>query len=177
MAEMNTNTQTRSYGGAKRSKKLSTRVDMTPMVDLGFLLITFFMLTTTMVQAKVTTLFMPVNDGKQMPLSASKALTVLLGPNNTIAYYESNGEETAPHPQDIHPTSYAESSGIGEIIRRKQQLLADAGKKGELMLLIKPDARANYKNAVDLLDEVSINAVKRYAFMDIAPWESAYFPR
>ncbi|PUZ28198.1 biopolymer transporter ExbD [Chitinophaga parva] len=175
MAGMNTNTQTRSRGGVRRSKKLSTRVDMTPMVDLGFLLITFFMLTTTMAKPRVTNLLMPASDGKQMPLSASKALTVLLGPDNRIAFYESNGEETAPHPQDIHNTTYAEATGIGDIIRRKQKLLAAAGHPGDLMLLIKPASSSTYKNAVDLLDEVSINRVHRYAFMDIAPWEAQYF--
>lgn len=175
MAEMNTDTQTRAHGGARRSKKLSTRVDMTPMVDLGFLLITFFMLTTTMMQPRVTKLVMPANDGKQMPLSASKALTVLLGPDNRIAFYESNGEENAPHPQDIRPTTYAEASGIGDIIRRKQQLLAAAGHPGDLMLIIKPTTTSTYKNTVALIDEVSINRVDRYVFMDIAPWETQYF--
>ncbi|HEY0272962.1 MAG TPA: biopolymer transporter ExbD, partial [Chitinophaga sp.] len=104
-----------------------------------------------------------------------KALTVLPGPDNRIAYYESNGEETVSHPQDIHPTTYAEATGIGEIIRRKQALLAAAGKRGELMVLIKPANGASYKNAVDLLDEMSINRVERYAFMDIAGWEAGYF--
>ncbi|PUZ20527.1 outer membrane transport energization protein ExbD [Chitinophaga costaii] len=175
MAEMNTNTQTHARGGGQRSKKLSTRVDMTPMVDLGFLLITFFMLTTSLAKARVTNLIMPANDGQQMPLSASKALTVLLGPDSRIAFYESNGEETAPHPQDIHTTTYAEASGIGSVIRRKQALLAAAGKPGELMVLIKPTTQSNYKNAVDLLDELSINRVNRYAFMDISTWEAGYF--
>src|SRR5688572_21540731 len=77
--------------GVKKAKKLSTRVDMTPMVDLGFLLITFFVFTTTMSSPTALDLNMPkdIKDPKdQTKAKESGALTILLGKNNHVFYYE-----------------------------------------------------------------------------------------
>ena len=70
-------------GGKKRAKKMSTKIDMTPMVDLAFLLLTFFMLTTTFNKPQTMEINMPVKDNTDNPteLKASKALTVILGKN------------------------------------------------------------------------------------------------
>src|ERR1044071_4850363 len=77
--------------GVKKAKKLSTRVDMTPMVDLGFLLITFFIFTTTMQTPSTMKLNMPKDTKKeeeQNKAKASGALTILLGKDNHVFYYE-----------------------------------------------------------------------------------------
>src|SRR3982750_1712629 len=77
--------------GVKKAKKLSTRVDMTPMVDLGFLLITFFIFTATMSTPKGMKLSMPkdVDDPKkQNEAKESGALTIMLGKGNQVYYYE-----------------------------------------------------------------------------------------
>jgi biopolymer transport protein ExbD len=77
--------------GVKKAKKLSTRVDMTPMVDLGFLLITFFIFTTTMSSPTTMDLFMPKDTDKDEEQNKAKetgALTLLLGKDNNIYYYE-----------------------------------------------------------------------------------------
>ena len=92
MAQMDT----ASGGGDKgKTKKLSTRVDLTPMVDLAFLLITFFMLTTTMNKPQAMQINMPVEreDGDPPPpeIPAAKVMTLILGANNTIWYYEGLG--------------------------------------------------------------------------------------
>ena len=76
--------------GVKKAKKLSTRVDMTPMVDLGFLLITFFIFTTTMSSPKAMNLNMPKDTKNQEELNKAKesgALTIMLGKDNSVFYY------------------------------------------------------------------------------------------
>jgi len=172
MAEMNTAPQ----GGKRgtRSNKKSTRVDMTPMVDLGFLLITFFMLTTTMAKPKTMDLVMPKEDGDPMSLPAKKALTVILGPNNRIAWYEGIGNDPATPPQ-VHYTSYANRNGIRDVIIRKKAAVFQDFHKNELMVLIKADKASNYKNVVDIMDEMLINKVDRYAVVDITDKEAGYF--
>jgi biopolymer transport protein ExbD len=172
MAEINTPSQ--NSGRGTRSNKKSTRVDMTPMVDLGFLLITFFMLTTTLAQPKTMDLLMPRNDGDSMQLPAQKALTVILGPDNRIAWYEGTGNDPANPPQ-VQFTGYANHQGIRDVIIRKKAAVAAFYHKNELMVLIKADKKSNYKNVVDIMDELLINDVKRYAVVDITREEEMYF--
>src|SRR5437763_16776657 len=93
MAEMDTSSGGghKKGPGVKKSKKLSTRVDLTPMVDLGFLLITFFIFTTTMSQPTAMKLFLPKDTEKpeeQNKVKASCALTIMLGKNDRVYYYE-----------------------------------------------------------------------------------------
>lgn len=172
MAEMNMQQQSGRKDGARSNKK-STRVDMTPMVDLGFLLITFFMLTTALSQPKTMNLLMPRSDGPPSPLPASKALTILLGANNRIAYYEGLGEDQAQPPQ-IKYASFSNAQGIRDIISTKKQQVLTRHGKNELMVLIKATTAANYKNVVDIMDEMLINHIDRYAIVDITPAEQEY---
>lgn len=147
---------------------------MTPMVDLGFLLITFFMLTTTLVQPKTMELLMPRNDGPSMPLSDKKALTVILGPNGRIAWYEGMGDDPTAPPQ-VNYTSFANHNGIRDIIIRKKEAVYQHTQKNDLMVLIKADKQARYENVVDIMDEMLINQVDRYAIVDISSREEGYF--
>lgn len=163
MAEMNTGSEQGSHKGGHRSKKLSTRVDMTPMVDLGFLLITFFMLTTSLSKPKTMDLIMPAKDGPPSQLQESKALTIILGANDKIIYYEGMSD----NPKIMH-SSYANSKGIRDVIATKHKEVND------LMVLIKADNNANYKNVVDIMDEILINHVSRYAMVDITSEEKTF---
>ena len=167
MAEMNTGNEKRS---GHRSKKLSTRVDMTPMVDLGFLLITFFMLTTTMAKPKVLNLIMPA-DGEGIPVGESKALTLLVEENNVISWYDGQGDDPE-HPPVVHQSNFSPTNGIGEVIRAKQKKVAAAfGDADDLVILIKATKESSYRNMVDALDEMKINRVARYALVDITEKE------
>lgn len=176
--------------GVKKAKKLSTRVDMTPMVDLGFLLITFFIFTTTMNTPTTVNLNMPKDTDKedeQTKTKQSGALTVMLGKNDQVYYYEG---ELSPDGSNFQQTTF---KGIrDEIIKKKNAVIAayrgdpacedkarkegkdpSACKQQDFFVVIKPDADATYKNTVDILDEMTINDVKRYALLKIADTELA----
>ncbi|HEX2532521.1 MAG TPA: biopolymer transporter ExbD [Chitinophagaceae bacterium] len=163
---------------AKGSKglvvKAAPHVDMTPMVDLGFLLITFFIFTSTLFENKALKLFMPA-DGSPMPIGASASLTLLLGAENKVYAYEGSWEAAAASGA-IQVLNYDVRMGLGAFIRKKQEVLRRTHEDGKdaLMLLIKPLDASTYTNLVDVLDEVAINGVKRYAVMDAAAAEAAY---
>ena len=180
--------------GVKKAKKLSTRVDMTPMVDLGFLLITFFIFTSTMQTPTTLSLNMPKDEKdpeKQNEAKASGALTVMLAKNDQVFYYEG---ELAPDGSNFKSTNF---KGIREvIINKKKDVISrhvhnsqceelqknaqareeknwqDACKDRDLVVVIKPNEEATYKNTVDMLDEMTINVVKRFAIVDIFPEEN-----
>src|ERR1700712_2483489 len=139
--------------GVKKGKKMSTRVDLTPMVDLGFLLITFFIFTTTMSQPTAMRLYLPQDTDKpeeQNKLKASGALTLLLAKNDKVFYYEG---ELAPDGANFKSATFKE---IREVIINKKK----ATDPKDFMIVIKPDPESTYKNAVDALDEMTINDVK-----------------
>lgn len=161
--------------GGRRSKKLSTRIDLTPMVDLGFLLITFFIFTTTMSQKHVVGLKMPA-DGPPADLAMSAALTVVPVAGNKVFYY--HGELTEALRTGHYGTvGYSEQDGIGAVIRQKQEALDRyyKGGRAEMMLLIRSAPDATYGNIISLLDETQINDVKRYAIVDLDNADYALF--
>ena len=156
MAEINIPAAPGGQGGRKR-KVLSARVDLTPMVDLGFLLITFFIFSSKMSESKAMILVMP----KDSPDSS------MVG--NTVFYY--HGELTAAMKTEAWGiTNYSVNDGIGEVIREKRRAMEknkkDSGK--DLFLMIKPADASGFGDVVDILDEVKINDLKHYALMDIS---------
>ena len=147
--------------GVKKSVKKSTRVDLTPMVDLGFLLITFFIFTTTMAQATAMSLAMPKDtpDNKDdVKVKESGALTLLMGKSDVIYYYFGSD------PSKLLTTNYKDVRKV--ILDKKRSTPTD-----DFFVTIKPDKDANYKNVVDVLDDMTINDVKRYAMIDATPME------
>lgn len=142
-------------GGKIRSKKQSTKIDMTPMVDLAFLLLTFFILTTTFNKPGIIPLTMPepVTDSTRLPLLKDKnAFSVVLAEENRIYWWI--GFDESPSP-----TNYSKD-GIRKI------LLEQSKANPNLMVLIKPMEKARYENMVDILDEVEIANITRYAIVD-----------
>src|SRR5689334_968778 len=120
MAELNS-TAPHARRGGRRSKKLSTRVDLTPMVDLGFLLITFFMVSTSWTKPLAATLRMPA-DGPPMTLGNNAALTLVALKDNKIFYYNGDlGQSLKEGSYGV--TDYRQHGGIGDIIRMKQQAM------------------------------------------------------
>ena len=150
--------------GVKKSKKLSTRVDLTPMVDLGFLLITFFIFTTTLSQPTALKLNLPKDTDKpeeQTKTKASGALTIMLGKDRNVFYYEG---ELAPNGANFTSSNFKDIRN--EILSKKMSTKPD-----DFMVVIKPSDESTYKDFVDILDEMKINMVDRYALVDISPAE------
>lgn len=150
--------------GVKKAKKMSTKVDMTPMVDLGFLLITFFIFTSTMSQPTAMNLFMPKDIDKpeeQNKVKESGAFTIMLGKNDVIYYYEGMDPSTEGNFRSASFKTIRD-----ELIRKRQNTNPE-----DLVVIIKPTSDATYKNTVDILDEMTINEIKRYAMVDISDVE------
>lgn len=142
-----------------RSKKTSTRIDMTPMVDLAFLLLTFFMLTTTLLDPYVLPVIMPEkNDDvtKLPPINEKKVLTLVLGEKDKIYWYQGTTDPT------INVTNYS-ATGIRKILLEKNKEIDG------MYILIKPSEKSRYKNVVDIFDEIAITEMKRYALVKITP--------
>jgi biopolymer transport protein ExbD len=173
MAEINIPAASGNKPGVRRSKKHSTRVDLTPMVDLGFLLITFFIFTTSMSSPKSMKLIMPDDSDSNVPrqnVGESTALTVIPLKGDKIFYY--HGElSKALTTNAFGVTNYSITDGLGQIVRQKQAVLDKMGKRKDLMLMIKPTEESNYQQLVNVLDEVLINEVNHYAIMDLTPEE------
>lgn len=166
MAEINTSDSGKKKGpGVKKGKKLSTRVDLTPMVDLGFLLITFFIFTTTMSQPTAMRLYLPKDteqQDEQTKIKESGALTFLIGAEDGILYYEGTLADDA---SNLQTTNFKDVRDV--IMDKKRSTNAE-----DFVVVIKPGANSVYRNTVDLLDEMTINDVKRYALVDISQVEA-----
>lgn len=165
MAAVNNETSNsliRKRAGVKGMIKHPLKIDMTPMVDLGFLLISFFVITTELSRSKSLHLYMPA-DGLPTATAASKTITLVAGAKDKLfCYYGEEKEAGIKNP--IIPISWDEQNGIGKIIRGKQQQLDNRpGGRDEMVVIIKPGKESNYKNVVDILDEMVIHGVKRYA--------------
>jgi len=144
-------------GGKIRSKKSSTRIDMTPMVDLAFLLLTFFILTTTLSKPQTMEITMPEKpkpEDKQPEVNEKKVLTLVLGANDKVYWYVGITEPEAKR------TDFSKD-GIRKVLVEKKSEIRD------LIVLIKAMDEAKYKNMVDILDEMTISNVQRYAIVDI----------
>lgn len=167
MAQMETADSGRGKkgSGGKRGKKMSTRVDLTPMVDLAFLLITFFMLTTTMNKPQVMTINMPAKlqnlDDKAPAVDDDRVLTLILGADDQVWYYEGLKKV------EIKNVNYKD---IRQVILDKIQKVKDLGRK-DAVVIIKPDGNCSYKNVVDILDEMAITKTQIYTLTDITSEE------
>lgn len=147
---------------------------MTPMVDLGFLLITFFIFTTSMAEPKIMKLMMPAN-GEPIPVKESKTITALLDKDKVYLY---NGEwKDALATNSILESNYDVKTGLGNFIRQKQKQLEAMSEKEGLVFIIKPLPASSYQNLITALDEVLINNLHYYAVVDITADEIKFAER
>lgn len=153
---------TENISNKKRQRKIhSLRVDMTPMVDLGFLLITFFVFTSQMTKPQALDLKMPKDEGNPTPTKCSTSFTILAS-NTHVAWYGCEDGDPADFQktplQDIHSLRNA-------IIKRRDQIAA-TGKATDMVVMIKPLESCEYNTLINLLDEMLINNITRYAIVE-----------
>jgi biopolymer transport protein ExbD len=163
MAELNLST---GKTGGRQLNKLPIRVDLTAMVDLAFLLITFFILTTTLNKQREIPLAMPA-PGPNAAVAASSTMTICLGKNNQAVWYLGMAEKPLIAPKLI---SYGKDmdKAVAETIK---QVYAATGKN--LFVVIKPSEHSVYKNLVNTLDEMNISKVSSYAIAKISATDVA----
>jgi biopolymer transport protein ExbD len=190
-------------GGKKRAKKQSTKIDMTPMVDLGFLLLTFFVLTSTFSKPKSMEISFPAPPPpNEPPIEVKNGLNIILTKDHKIFYYKgqfnavgnAQGKpateltETTFSPEGLHKiilemNGYAhdEIAKLENKVKNKQiadstfkRLAMDAkGDKRSLTALIKTDDQATYKDVIDAVDELNVCMVGKYVIIDMSAPEYA----
>jgi biopolymer transport protein ExbD len=201
MAEVNT-----GGGGGhgkhdkKRAKKMSTRIDMTPMVDLAFLLLTFFILTSTFSKPKALDLAFPAKPKDTDKVNKEKAngISILITGDDKVYWYpgqlkpESEVKLTDYSPKGLRMIF---TNGNSKIIAKMNALRKESQKwdypiavadsvfaakskpiKGDqdaLVVLIKADENATYKNVIDVVDELNITDIGKFAIVDMSPEEKA----
>jgi len=170
MAELDTSGGGKHKGGKVRTKKKSTRVDLTAMVDLAFLLVTFFMLTTTLNKPKAMDLVMPDKDDKthdQKPVPETRTVTLLLGAHNKVEWYRGLPGKPLGSPT----TDNFGKDGLRKtLLDLKQKINTESGGK-PMIVLVKPSDHSVYKNMVDTMDELNIAKIDIRAIVDILPIE------
>jgi biopolymer transport protein ExbD len=156
MAEISASDQA-AKGKKARSHKLSTKIDMTPMVDLGFLLITFFMLTTSLIKPVTMQLNMPDKQKTitTSPVRCSESLNVVIDADNKVHYYQG---ECNPA---VHTTDFSDN-GIRQVLFDYKRKIGE-----KFTVVIKSTDKAKYRNMVDLLDEMTITNNRHYAIVAI----------
>lgn len=163
MAELQQQAAGPPKSGKRRTKKLSTRIDMTPMVDLAFLLLTFFMLTTTFAKPYAVDLQMPVKSPIETLVDRTKALTIILGKAHRVHYFFGlNAPKDKEVPAAKLTTTDFAANGIRQVLLQRQR-------QGPITVLIKPSAESKYQDLIDVLDEMSITNQKKYALVKMTP--------
>jgi len=162
-------------GGKVRSKKHNARVDMTPMVDLGFLLITFFMFTTTFSKPNIMDMKLPAKPDEtqkidEPQIDLSNAITFLLGKDDKM-YYHQYDQTGLTDPGKL-TQSTLDSEDIAKVIATAK---ARAKKPEIFTVIIKPTDDSTYENFVDILDEMAVTKTDHYGIGEVKPWEKTVY--
>ena len=162
-------------GGKVRAKKQSTAVDMTPLADLGFLLITFFMFTTTFSKPNVMGLNMPPKDpnkeqNTEIPeIDLTNSISIVIGGDNKLYWHQQ--DKTKLTVDQLHETSYSKEGIRNDILAARQR----AKTPDNFTVIIKPTDESTYENLVNVLDEMEITESSRYGIVDIDANEVAVY--
>jgi len=181
-------------GGRGKQKKKNIHLDFTPMVDMNMLLITFFMMCTSLIKPQTMEISMPSKDKvpeeEQTKVHDSRAITLILDGDDKIYYYL--GEADYQNYASLMETNY-KPDGLRALLLNKNKKVVEEMKelkrkrldlevsedefkeqsseikkdKSAPVVIIKATDRANYKNLIDALDEMQICSISRYAIVDI----------
>jgi biopolymer transport protein ExbD len=171
-------------GGKKkkkgRGKKGNPKIDMTPMVDLGFLLLTFFVLTTQMGTPTTMPVVVPADDDKKEPdkpedkIAAGKVRVFIMSGKNRIYYYKPVQDPTK-EKVELNQVGYQEA-GIRKVIQEAQievrKDYATANDTAPLIVMLKMTDDASYRNMVDILDEMNITQQRKYMLLEVSTDEA-----
>lgn len=182
-------------GGKGKQKKMNIHLDFTPMVDMNMLLITFFMLCTSLSKPQTMEISMPskdkVSEEEQTKVKASSAITLILAGKDKIYYYM--GIPNYSDPKTLSETTYS-AAGLRTLLLKRNVAVMEKmrtlkqdklklkisqadfeeqsrkikGDKSAPVVIIKPTDESNYKNLVDALDEMQICNIARYAIVPLA---------
>lgn len=144
---------------------------MTPMVDLGFLLITFFMFTTNFTKVYKMDVKLPAKstDGTYTEINEKNQVTFILGKNNRVFYHQSS--EGKLSTSNLKETQFKDEN-IKQII---SEACKTAPSKENFTIIIEPTDDANYKNFVDIFDNVSVSKESHYGISNMKPWEKQVY--
>ena len=163
MAELNQDSGKKGKGGKVRSKKNGGKVDLTAMVDLAFLLITFFMLTTSLNKPQAMDVAMPdknVETDKQTDVDVDehRSVTLVLGSDDKLIWYQGDVKSPKQGPEVI---DYSKEGLRTVLLRMKDLVPKQAGGK-DIIVVIRPSEQSVTRNIIDALDEMKIVDIKRY---------------
>jgi len=161
MGEINA-TGSDQHASKPQRKNLSIRIDLTPMVDLGFLLITFFIFTTSMSEPTAMKLILPSDKNLNDPIKtpAPKTLSIIINGNNTFSFYHGLDSSSI----QVGGNTVTDFRNI--LIKKKKELITNFGNADDLMVIIKPTDEASYSSIVNVLDEMKISGIKRYVLIN-----------
>lgn len=145
--------------------KKTGKPDMTPLVDLGFLLITFFIYTTTFNQPSVLDFATPKKDQGTAAINSENSITLILGAENKVFWYQKPLSDLTS--EDLNLSDYSRN-GIRKVLLEKKEVAKD---KEKWTVIIKPTDDATWENAVDILDETIITGSKRKAITELSSRE------
>jgi len=163
MAELDTSGGGKHKGGKVRTKKKNTRVDLTAMVDLAFLLITFFILTTTLSKPKAMELVMPDKSDttKQLPVPETRTMTLLLGSNHKLEWFVGEPGKSKP--------SVIGYSDLRKTLVEQDKLIKDSHGGQGMIVIVSPSDKSTYSDVVTVMDELNIVNIDQRAIVKILP--------
>jgi len=145
------------------------RIDLTPMVDLAFLLLTFFIFNTTLTQPTAMNILLPADSKDSTNIPISGAVSLVAGESGILLYVGNNMTEGKKIEYNNPEVLRA------NLLIIQQNLLHTEGNDDKLFVMIKPTSNAAFGNVVSLLDEMKICSMKRYTLTDLSIEEALLF--